>query len=96
MATKLVIEPIFEADFQENSYGFRPKRNAHQAVDDIAFHLWAGRTQVIDADISKYFDSIPHEKLLKEVAKRIVVSPVMRKYTNNGREKCTTFERHSS
>ncbi len=55
MATKLVIEPIFEADFQENSYGFRPKRNAHQAVDDITYHLRAGRTQVIDADISKYF-----------------------------------------
>jgi RNA-directed DNA polymerase len=78
MATKLVIEPIFEADFQENSYGFRPKRNAHQAVDDIASHLWAGRTQVIDADISKYFDTIPHEKLLKEVAKRIVDKNILR------------------
>jgi len=78
MATKLVIEPIFEADFQENSYGFRPKRNAHQAVDDIATHLWAGRTQVIDADISKYFDSIPHEKLLKEVAKRIVDKNILK------------------
>ncbi len=78
MATKLVIEPIFEADFQENSYGFRPKRNAHQAIDDIASHLWAGRTQVIDADISKYFDSIPHEKLLKEVAKRIVDKNILR------------------
>ena len=59
MATKIVIEPIFEADFQENSYGFRPKRSAHQAMDDITKHLWAGRTQVIDADISKYFDTIP-------------------------------------
>jgi len=78
MATKLVIEPIFEADFQENSYGFRPKRNAHQAMDDIANHLWAGRTQVIDADISKYFDSIPHDKLLKEVAKRIVDKNILR------------------
>jgi group II intron reverse transcriptase/maturase len=78
MATKLVIEPVFEADFQENSYGFRPKRNAHQAMDDIAIHLRAGRTQVIDADISKYFDSIPHEKLLKEVAKRIVDKNILR------------------
>lgn len=78
MATKLAIEPIFEADFQENSYGFRPKRNAHQAMDDIATHLWAGRTQVIDADISKYFDSIPHDKLLKEVAKRIVDKNILR------------------
>jgi RNA-directed DNA polymerase len=78
MATKLVIEPIFEADFQENSYGFRPKRNAHQAMDDIATHLRAGRTQVIDADISKYFDTIPHDKLLKEVAKRIVDKNILR------------------
>ena len=78
MATKIVIEPIFEADFQENSYGFRPKRSAHQAMDDIKNHLWAGRTQVIDADISKYFDSIPHEKLLKEVAKRIVDKNILR------------------
>jgi len=78
MATKLVIEPIFEADFQENSYGFRTKRSAHQAMDDSKQHLWAGRTQVIDADISKYFDSIPHEKLLKEVAKRIVDKSILR------------------
>jgi group II intron reverse transcriptase/maturase len=78
MATKLVIEPIFEADFQENSYGFRPKRNAHQAMEDISRHMRAGKTQVIDADISKYFDSIPHEKLLKEVAKRIVDKHILR------------------
>lgn len=72
MAVKLVIEPIFEADFCEHSYGFRPKRSAHDAVDDIADALWAGHTQVIDADLSKYFDSIPHAKLLTVVAKRIV------------------------
>lgn len=72
MAVKIVIEPIFEADFQENSYGFRPKRNAHQAMDDISLQLRKGNTQVIDADISKYFDTIPHGKLLKLVAKRIV------------------------
>lgn len=72
MAVKLVIEPIFEADFQECSYGFRPKRSAHQAMDDVSRHLWNGHTQVIDADISKYFDSIPHDKLLELVAKRIV------------------------
>jgi len=78
MATKIVIEPIFEADFQENSYGFRSKRSAHMAMDDNRQHLWAGRTQVIDADISKYFDTIPHEKLLKEVAKRIVDKHILR------------------
>ncbi len=72
MAVKIVIEPIFEADFQDNSYGFRPKRNAHQAVDDVREHLFAGKSEVIDADISKYFDTIPHDKLMHLVAKRIV------------------------
>ena len=55
MAVKLLIEPIFEADFCPNSYGFRPRKSAHEAVDDIANTLWAGYTQVIDADLSKYF-----------------------------------------
>jgi RNA-directed DNA polymerase len=72
MAVKLIIEPIFEADFCPHSYGFRPKRSAHDAVDDIANTLWAGYTQVIDADLSKYFDSIPHAKLIAVVAERIV------------------------
>ena len=72
MAVKLIIEPIFEADFCDHSYGFRPKRSAHDAVDDIASALWAGHTQVIDADLSKYFDSIPHAKLMAVVAERIV------------------------
>lgn len=72
MAVKLVIEPIFEADFCPNSYGFRPRKSAHDAVDDIANALWSGYTQVIDADLSKYFDSIPHAKLLSVVAERIV------------------------
>jgi RNA-directed DNA polymerase len=72
MAVKLVIESIFEADFCDHSYGFRPKRSAHDAVDDIVNALWAGHTQVIDADLSKYFDSIPHAKLLAVVAERIV------------------------
>ncbi|MGA1351271.1 MAG: reverse transcriptase domain-containing protein, partial [Burkholderiaceae bacterium] len=72
MAVKLVIEPIFGADFCDHSYGFRPKKSAHGAVNDIADALWAGHTQVIDADLSKYFDSIPHAKLLAVVAERIV------------------------
>ena len=72
MAVKLIIEPIFEADFCAHSYGFRPKKSAHDAVDDIAKTLWAGYTQVIDADLSKYFDSIPHDKLMAVVAERIV------------------------
>ena len=68
MALKLVIEPIFEADFCEHSYGFRPQKSAHQAIDAIADGMWQGQTQVIDADLSKYFDSIPHSKLLATVA----------------------------
>jgi RNA-directed DNA polymerase len=72
MAVKLIIEPIFEADFCGNSYGFRPKRSAHDAVDDIANTLWAGYTHVIDADLSNYFDSIPHAKLMDVMAERIV------------------------
>jgi group II intron reverse transcriptase/maturase len=78
MAVKIVIEPIFEADFQENSYGFRPKRNAHQAMEDITKHLWMGKVQVIDADVSKYFDSIPQDKLLALVAKRIVDKGILK------------------
>jgi len=72
MSVKIVIEPIFEADFQENSYGFRLKRSAHQAVDDVRIHLLRGKMDIIDADISKYFDSISHDKLMQLVAKRIV------------------------
>ena len=77
-AVKIVIEPIFEADFQETSYGFRPKRNAHQAMDEVSRSLREGKTQVIDADISKYFDTIPHDRLLKLVAKRIVDKSILR------------------
>jgi group II intron reverse transcriptase/maturase len=78
MAAKIVIEPIFEADFQENSYGFRPKRSAHQALEDVSYHLRQGKKQVIDADVSKYFDTIAHDKLLKLVAKRIVDKNILR------------------
>jgi len=71
MAAKIVLEPIFEADFCDCSYGFRPKRSAHQAIDAIATGMNQGYTQVIDADVSKYFDSIPHAKLLATVAERV-------------------------
>jgi group II intron reverse transcriptase/maturase len=71
MAAKIVVEPIFEADFCDCSYGFRPKRSAHQAIDAIAVGMHQGYTQVIDADVSKYFDSIPHSKLLATVAERV-------------------------
>lgn len=77
MAVKLVIEPIFEADFCNCSYGFRPKRSAHDAVDDVAQALHAGHTRVIDADLSKYFDTIPHAKLMATVAKRIADGAIL-------------------
>ncbi len=77
MAVKRVIEPIFEADFCAHSYGFRPKKSAHDAVEDIANTLWAGYTQVIDTDLSKYFDSIPHAKLMTVVAERIVDGEIL-------------------
>ncbi|MFT5115884.1 MAG: RNA-directed DNA polymerase [Parasphingorhabdus sp.] len=72
MAVKLVIEPIFEAGFDPHSYGFRPRRSAHHAMDDVKQGLLGGHVHVIDADLSKYFDTIPHDKLLKTVSQRIV------------------------
>lgn len=77
MAVKLIIEPVFEADFRPNSYGFRPKKSAHDAADKIAESLAYGYTNVIDADLSKYFDSIPHAKLLAVVAERIVDGAIL-------------------
>lgn len=74
MAAKLVIEPIFEAGFSPHSYGFRPKRSAHQAMDDIKEGLLQGHIHVIDADLSKYFDMIPHDKLQITVAEKIADS----------------------
>ena len=78
MAVKLIIEPIFEADFCDCSYGFRPKRSAHNAVDDVADALHKGHCHVIDADLSKYFDTIPHAKLMAVVAERIVDGGILR------------------
>ena len=77
MAFKLVVEPIFEADFCEHSYGFRPQRSAHEAIDAITDGLFRGQTQVIDADLSSYFDTIPHAKLMAVIAERIVDGPVL-------------------
>jgi len=72
MAVKLVLEPIFEADFDADSYGFRPGRDAHQALAAIRESLAIGLTWVVDADVSKCFDSIPHDKLMRTVASRVV------------------------
>lgn len=71
MAVLLVIEPIFEADFLDCSFGLRPGRNAHQAIDAIAGHLQAGFREVYDADLKGYFDTIPHDQLMKCLEMRI-------------------------
>ena len=71
MSCKLVIEPIFEADFEDSSYGFRPKRDAKGAMPRLKKELKGGKTEVYEADLSNYFDTIPHDKLLITVGKRI-------------------------
>jgi len=77
-AVKLVIEPIFEADFEECSYGFRPGRSAQDALDAIRKAGNAGHDWVVDADIEKYFDSIDHELLMEAVQKRITDPKVLK------------------
>jgi RNA-directed DNA polymerase len=77
-AAKLVLEPIFEADFEDDSYGYRPARGAVDAVKEVHRHICRGHTDVVDADLSRYFDSIPHDELLKSVARRIVDRHVLR------------------
>jgi RNA-directed DNA polymerase len=77
-ATKLMIEPIFEADLEPNAYGYRPKRSALDAIIKIHKLLREGYTDVVDADLSKYFDTIPHTELMQCVARRIVDRNVLR------------------
>jgi RNA-directed DNA polymerase len=71
-AVKLIVEPIFEADLEPCAYGYRPRRSAQDAVRKVHQLLRAGYTDVVDADLSKYFDTIPHAELLNSVARRIV------------------------
>ncbi|MGA3064990.1 MAG: group II intron reverse transcriptase/maturase [Methylocystis sp.] len=71
-AAKIVLEPIFEADFEDSAYGYRPRRSAVDAVKETHRLICRGYTDVVDADVSKYFDTIPHSDLLKSVARRIV------------------------
>ena len=71
-AAKLVLEPIFEADFEDNAYGYRPQRSAGDAIAQVHRHLLSGHEEVVDADLSKYFDTIPHRDLMQSVARRIV------------------------
>jgi RNA-directed DNA polymerase len=77
-AMLLIIEPIFEQDFMECSYGFRPKRSAHQAIDAIKASIDKGQLQIYDADLKSYFDTIPHDQLMKALEMRIVDRQVLK------------------
>jgi RNA-directed DNA polymerase len=78
MATLLILEPIFEADFLDCSFGFRPKRSAYQALETIRDHAKAGFTEVYDADLKGYFDTIPHDKLMAGLEARIADCSVLK------------------
>jgi RNA-directed DNA polymerase len=77
-ALKLILEPIFEADFQTGSYGYRPKRTAHEAVNRVAEAIVTEKTRIIDLDLRAYFDNVQHYLLLEKVAKRVQDDAVMR------------------
>ncbi|WP_018310241.1 group II intron reverse transcriptase/maturase [Cupriavidus sp. UYPR2.512] len=77
-ALKLILEPIFEADFQPGSYGYRPKRTAHEAVHRVATAIVQCKTRVIDLDLRAYFDTVRHHLLLDKVARRVNDNAVMR------------------
>jgi RNA-directed DNA polymerase len=77
-AAKLILEPIFEADFVDGAYGYRPQRSAVDAVREVHRAICQGYTDVVDADLSKYFDTIPHRELLRSVARRVVDRQMLR------------------
>ena len=76
-ALKLILEPIFEADFQAGSYGYRPKRTAHEAVARVAQAIVKEKTRIIDLDLTAYFDNVQHSLLLEKVARRVRDDAVM-------------------
>ena len=77
-AVKLIIEPVFESDFQDGSYGYRPKKTAHQAIEKVAEAVVKEKTRVLDLDLKSYFDTVKHHILLDKIAKRIADNEVMR------------------
>ena len=77
-ALQLIREPIFEADFQSGSYGYRPKRTAHEAINRVAQGIVEAKTKIIDLDLRAYFDNVQHSLLLEKVAKRVRDDQVMR------------------
>ncbi|PHR86428.1 MAG: group II intron reverse transcriptase/maturase [Blastopirellula sp.] len=78
MAALLILEPIFESDFCDSSFGFRPQRNAHQALEQIQSGIGRGKQEIYDADLQGYFDTIPHENLMRCVEHRISDRAVLR------------------
>jgi len=104
-AVKLVIEPIVEADLEPNAYGYRPGRSAGDAVEAVHGLLRRGYTDVVDADLTKYFDAIPHDQLMRSVARRIVDKDTLRlikmwlkapveETDKDGRKRLTGGKRH--
>src|SRR5687767_15272821 len=77
MSCKMVIKPIFEADFTDSSFGFRPKRSAKDAMAKIKEHLQEKRTTVYDADLENYFETIPHDRLMIAIQQRIADKNVL-------------------
>jgi RNA-directed DNA polymerase len=77
-AAKLVLEPIYEADMDPAAYGYRPRRSASDAIQAVLVLLRQGHTDVVDADLSKYFDTIPHDELMQSIARRIVDRDMLR------------------
>lgn len=76
-SVKMLLEPIFEADFTDNAYGYRPGKSAHDAILDVDKSLRSGYTEVVDADLSKYFDTIPHDELMQSVERRVTDRKVL-------------------
>src|SRR6201981_1877109 len=77
-ALKLILEPVFERDFQSGSYGYRPKRTAHEAVHRVATAIVQGKTRIIDLDLRAYFDTVRHHLLLEKIARRVADDEGMR------------------
>ena len=77
-ALKLILEPVFEADFQDGSYGYRPKRTGHAAIDRVSAAVVKNKTRVIDLDLTAYFDNVRHDTLMRKVAERVNDKDIMR------------------
>lgn len=76
-AVVLFLESIFEADFEDNAYAYRPERSAHDALVEVLKRLYRGQEHVVDADVSQYFDTIPHAELLQSVARRVADGKIL-------------------